>query len=62
MKNSIIEVIKANKKAILKKALIVGGTIAGLAIVMNVARSKEGVLDIANEVAATANDGLDKVL
>lgn len=32
MKKSIIEVIKANKKAIIKKSLIVVGTTAGLAI------------------------------
>lgn len=33
MKNSIIEVIKVNKKAIMKKALIIGGTVIGLAVV-----------------------------
>lgn len=38
--NNIIEVIKTNKKAIMKKALIVGGTGIGLAIVANLVRPK----------------------
>lgn len=33
MKKSIIEVIKSNKEAIIKKSLIIGGTVAGLFIV-----------------------------
>jgi hypothetical protein len=33
-KQTFIEVLKANKTAIFKKALIIGGTVAGLAIVM----------------------------
>ena len=31
---AIMEAIKANKKAIVKKALIIGGTLAGLVLVM----------------------------
>ena len=38
--NNIIEVIKTNKKAIIKKALIVGGTGVGLAIVANLVKPK----------------------
>lgn len=33
MKKSIIEVIKSNKETIIKKSLIIGGTVAGLFIV-----------------------------
>lgn len=33
---AIMEAIKANKKAIVKKALIIVGTLAGLAVVMKV--------------------------
>ena len=36
--NNIIEVIKTNKKAIIKKALLVGGTGVGLAIVANLVK------------------------
>jgi hypothetical protein len=40
--NTILEVIKTNKKAIIKKALIVGGTIAGLAVVTQVVKKTKG--------------------
>ena len=33
-KENIVEVVKANKGKVIKKALIIGGTIAGLAIVL----------------------------
>lgn len=41
MKKSIIEVIKANKKAIIKKALIVGGTAVGLGVAAIVLSKKD---------------------
>jgi hypothetical protein len=56
MKNSIIEVIKANKKAILKKALIVGGTIAGLVIVMKMATSNESESENPEVAVETTNE------
>lgn len=40
-KENIVEVVKANKGKVIKKALIIGGTIAGLAIVL-LAASKRG--------------------
>lgn len=46
--NTIIEVIKSNKKAIIKKALIIGGTILGLAIVMRVVNTKGDTLEDAD--------------
>ncbi len=33
-KENIVEAVKANKGKVIKKALIIGGTIAGLAIVL----------------------------
>jgi len=47
MKKNIIEVIKENRKAIVKKALIIGGTVGGLAIVaLAVAKTKGASEDI----------------
>lgn len=46
--NTVIEVIKSNKKAIIKKALIIGGTILGLAIVMRVVNTKGDTLEDAD--------------
>lgn len=40
-KENIVEVVKANKGKVIKKALIIGGTIAGLVIVL-LAASKRG--------------------
>lgn len=56
MKKSIIEVIKANRGAIVKRALIVGGTAIGLAIVGKML-NKDEECDIeidADEVAVDA--------
>lgn len=47
---SIIEIIKVNKKAIIKKTLIIGGTIAGLVLVTNIVAPKK---DAENEAADT---------
>jgi ligand-binding sensor protein len=41
MKKSIIEVIKTNKKAIIKRSLVIVGTVVGLAIVGKLATSKD---------------------
>lgn len=61
MKNSIIEVIKTNKKAILKRALIIGGTIAGLAIVMKMAKSNDSEVEDCNEVVEASNEESSEV-
>lgn len=53
MKN-IIEVIKANKKSIVKKALIVGGTVAGLALVAVTVKKPED--EELNEVLLQAEE------
>lgn len=51
MSKSIIEVIKTNKKAIAKKALVLVGTVVGLAIVGKLVTSKDDeVLEDAGEV------------
>ena len=49
---NLLEVIKENKKAILKKALIVGGAIAGLVIVAKMVKPI-GELDDTVEVNET---------
>lgn len=61
MKNSIIEVIKMNKKAILTRALIIGGTIAGLAIVMKMAKPNESEIEDCDEVIETSNEESSEV-
>jgi hypothetical protein len=55
-KQTLIEVIKANKKTIIKRALIIGGTIAGLALVMH------GVQKVSteDEVDSDAEDTCDE--
>lgn len=58
--NGFLEVIKTNKKAIVKKSLIVGGTLAGLALVMQAVKTTKDesdddfeVLEINEEVEVT---------
>jgi hypothetical protein len=63
MNKGIFEVIKANKKEIIKKALIIGGSIAGLAIVSKIALSKgdddeeESTNNEATETSEENSDG-----
>lgn len=54
--NNIIEVIKTNKKAIIKKALIVGGTGVGLAIVANLVKPKTDEDEIDDNLEVTDLD------
>lgn len=54
--NNIIEVIKTNKKAIIKKALIVGGTGVGLAIVANLVKPKTDEDEIEDNLEVTDLD------
>lgn len=53
--NNLLEVIKENKSAIIKKALIIGGAIAGLALVYKMTQPGEEVLlpEIAEESVET---------
>lgn len=54
--NNIIEVIKTNKKAIIKKALIVGGTGVGLVIVANLVKPKIDEYEIDDNLEVTDLD------
>lgn len=57
MKRSIIEVIKANKGTILKRALIVGGAVVGLTVVMAMAKSNDSEeVEVIEEVVETSNE------
>jgi hypothetical protein len=58
MKN-LFEVIKANKKGILKKALIIGGTIAGLAVAAAIVKPKSN--DMIEIPAENAEDSTEEV-
>lgn len=54
--NNIIEAIKTNKKAIIKKVLIVGGTGVGLVIVANLVKPKIDEYEIDDNLEVTDLD------
>lgn len=62
MKNGIFEVIKTNKKAIFKKALIIGGAIAGLVIVTKMVKSKNDEEETVYECVETTDESSNETI
>ena len=48
--DKIVEFVKTNKKEIVKRVLIVGGSVLGLAVVAKVAANRYGTNDGSDEV------------
>lgn len=56
MNNKFIEAIKANKKAIIKRVLIIGGVVTGLAIVAYATLRKKNTDDECVEAEETKDE------
>ena len=58
---NLLEVIKENKKAIIKKALIVGGAIAGLVIVAKMVKPNEEILELEEVTEIPSEENSEEV-
>lgn len=59
---NLLEVIKENKKTILKKALIVGGAIAGLVLVAKMVKPNDEILGLEEVTEIPGEENSEEVV